>query len=285
MKVAGFGLGLRTEFMAELLEKHEHAIDWLEIIPENWIDLGGKRGRDLERCAERWPLVPHSVSMSIGGLDPLDRKLFRDVGARWRAIDAPFWSDHICYAVLHGKHVHDLLPLPCSDEALEHVLRRIAEARAMTDVPLVFENPTYYVKMPGATMSEPAFLTHVFRESGAGFLLDVNNVYVNSQNHGFDAKRYIDALPLDAVKQIHLAGHTVAGSVIVDTHRGHVVEAVWDLYRYALARARRLIPTLLEWDSELPKLEVLVGELERARREADRALADVNGNKAAEKAA
>jgi uncharacterized protein (UPF0276 family) len=170
-------------------------------------------------------------------------------------------------------NLHDLLPLPFSDEALEHVLRRLRTAVTMTDVPIVLENPTYYSRMPGATMSEVAFLNTLVRESGCGLLLDVNNVYVNSQNHGFDPEAFIRELSLDSVQQIHLAGHTRSHDIIIDTHVGPIPEAVWSLYRYTIQKAGRVIPTLIEWDDQIPSLDTVVDELDRARSEAARALA------------
>ncbi len=272
MTLSGFAIGLRDELLDEL-PGTSRAIDWLEIVPENWLGLGGVRRRELEICRERWPLVPHSITMSIGGPEPLSEALFAEMSTLCHEIDAPFWSDHICHAIVNGTRLNNLLPLPWSDEALEHVLARIARARAMADVPLVFENPTYYVEMPGATMSEATFLSRIARESGCGLLLDVNNVYVNSVNHGFDPERFILDLPLDHVRQIHLAGHTHCPGVVVDTHVGPIPEAVWALYRHALRSAGRLIPTLIEWDTEIPALDVVVDELDRARREAAIALA------------
>jgi uncharacterized protein (UPF0276 family) len=212
--------------------------------------------------------------MSIGGVDPLSEALFRDVSTLCHQLDAPFWSDHVCFSGGRDAHYADLLALPCSDEALEHVLRRIATAQSMTDVPLVFENPTYYARMPGATMSEAQFLAEVAKSS-AGLLLDVNNVYVNSQNHGFDPEAFLRSLPLDHVRQIHLAGHTRWPDVIVDTHVGPIPEEVWSLYRYVTKLAGRVIPTLIEWDTNVPALDALIDELDRARVEAHESLASL----------
>lgn len=284
MAIEGFGIGLRGEFILELLETRRQ-IDWLEIVPENWLNLGGLRRRQLDQCAERWSLVPHSVTMSIGGPDPLDRALFDGVSELCAKFAAPFWSDHICHAVSRGTYFNDLFPLPCSDEALDYLLRRIDEAQGMASVPLVFENPTYYAAMPGATMSETTFFRRIANESGAGMLLDVNNVYVNSQNHGFDPERFIEELPLEAVKQIHLAGHTPCCGVVIDTHEGPIADPVWALYRHTLRVAGRLIPTLIEWDAGIPKLDAIVDELDRARNEAAIALAPRSFSLAATEAA
>jgi uncharacterized protein len=276
----GFGIGLRAEYTDALL-RTERAVDWVEVVAENWLDLGGARLRDLEACAERWPLVPHGVTMSIGGPAPLDPRLFAGMSALCRKIDAPFWSDHVCYATLKGSYFNDLLPLPFSEEALDHVVGRIGQAGRMSDVPLVFENPTFYAEMPGGTMSEAAFLAAVIRRSGAGLLLDVNNVYVNSQNHGYDPEAFIESLPLAEVRQIHLAGHSPDGEgTIIDTHVGPIPEPVWALYRHALRAAGRPIPILIEWDTRIPPLDIVLDELDRARVEARAVLGSAVGEAA-----
>ncbi|MBK6692496.1 MAG: DUF692 domain-containing protein [Myxococcales bacterium] len=269
--VSGFGVGLRSEFLAEL-PKTERSVDWLEVIAENWTDVGGRLRRQLGACRERWAIVPHGVTMSVAGADPLSESLFTSVSRLCRELDAPFWSDHICCAVFGNAHVNDLLPVPSSDEALEYVIGRVRAAQAMTEVPLVFENPTYYVELPGRTMTDARFLSELVHATGVGLLLDVNNVYVNSRNHGFDPEEFVRSLPLNAVRQIHVAGHTVAVDVTIDTHIGPVPQPVWDLYRFTLQQAQRAIPTLIEWDSEIPSLDVVLDEVDRARAESALAL-------------
>jgi uncharacterized protein (UPF0276 family) len=213
--------------------------------------------------------------MSIGGPDPLDLDYFAAVNALCRRLDPPFWSDHICYARIEGAYTNDLLPLPFSPEASRHVVRRIARAQDLAEVPLVFENPTFYAHMPGSTMDEPDFLNTILEGAGCGMLLDVNNVYVNSRNHGFDAREFIDRMPFDRVRQIHLAGHTRKRDVLIDTHRGPIIDEVWSLYRYTLRRAGRLIPTLIEWDTDIPRLDEVLDEVDRAREHADHALQEI----------
>jgi uncharacterized protein (UPF0276 family) len=272
-QLGGIGVGVRIEFVRALIETSRQ-VDWVEIVPENWLGMGGWRPRMLERYAERWVVVPHSVSMSIGGNDPLDdTRLFSEMRDLCRVTDAPFWSDHISYARLGGVYTHDLLPLPFHEEAVEHVIARIREAQCLADVPLVFETPSFYSHMPGATMDEATFLVTILEETGCQMLLDVNNVYVNSQNHGFDPKRFIDRMPLDRVVQLHVAGHTHNPLAIIDTHVGPVPDPVWDLYRYTIGRAGRLIPTLIEWDLDLPALDIVLDELDCARTHAAAALA------------
>lgn len=277
--IAGIGLGLRKPFAAALLESGRK-VDWLEVTPENWVFFGGRARRLLDACAERWPLVPHSVSLDVGGLGPLDPVFLDAVAGLVKRTGAPFWSDHLCYSSLHGRPLHDLLPLPFTQEAVEHAALRARQSQDRVGAPLVLENATYYSVMPGSVMDEAAFLTAAVEQSGCRLLLDVNNVYVNGQNHGFDPYAFIDRLPLAQVAQLHVAGHTHREELIIDTHIGPVPDPVWDLYRYTLRRAGRLIPTLVEWDAEIPALDVVLDEVDRARAHAAAALADLPGTTA-----
>jgi uncharacterized protein (UPF0276 family) len=271
-EIHGVGIGLRLDYAEELL-RSTRTIDFLEVVPENWVRFGGKRRRLLAAAAERWPAVPHSVSLSIGGPDPLDAPLLEAVAGLCRQLQAPFYSDHLCYSTVNGGQLHDLLPLPFTHEAAAHVVGRVAEVQARLEVPLVLENATFYAHMPGAEMDEAAFLCTVLEAADCGLLLDVNNVYVNSRNHGFDPVAFIDRLPLQRVRQLHLAGHTIEDEAIIDTHIGPIIEPVWELYRYTLARAGRMIPTLIEWDQEIPPVDQVIDEADRARQHAARALA------------
>ena len=273
-RIAGIGLGLRKPFAAALLESGRK-VDWLEVTPENWVFFGGRARRLLDACAERWPLVPHSVSLDVGGLGGLDPVFLGAVAALVKRTGAPFWSDHLCYSSLHGRPLHDLLPLPFTQEAVENAALRARQSQDRVGAPLVLENATYYAVMPGAVMDEAAFLCAAVEESGCKLLLDVNNVYVNGQNHGFDPYAFIDRLPLAQVAQLHVAGHTRREELIIDTHIGPVADPVWDLYRYTLRRAGRLIPTLVEWDAEIPALDLVLDEVDRARAHAAAALADL----------
>lgn len=273
--VQGIGVGLRTAFVRELLATRR-AVDWLEIVPENWMFYGGQKRAWLREAAARWPVVPHSTSLDVGGLAPLDDRLLGALEALTAELDAPYWSDHVCFSSVDGRPLHDLLPLPFTAEAAQVVGRRASEAAARVGRPLVLENATFYVQMPAAAedgrMGELDFLTECLRQSGATLLLDVNNVYVNARNHGFSAESFLDAVPLEQVTYLHLAGHTQEDGVIIDTHIGPVIDEVWALYRRVLRRAGRLIPTLIEWDQDLPPLDVVLDEVDRARAEADRAL-------------
>jgi hypothetical protein len=269
-RLAGIGIGVRTPWAAELLTT-ERRVDWVEVVPENWAFYGGKKRKLLHALAERYPLVPHSVSLNVGGLDPLDARFLDALTTLTRETRAPLFSDHVCYASTHGRPLHELLPLPFTHEAVELVGRRGREAAARVGAPLVLENATFYAHMPGGELSEAQFLRACLEAADATMLLDVNNVYVNSKNHGFDARAFIDSLPLDRVAYLHLAGHTRQDDVIIDTHIGPIIDAVWSLYRYVLQKAGRALPTLIEWDQDLPALDVVLDECDRARAEAEKA--------------
>jgi uncharacterized protein (UPF0276 family) len=272
-KVAGVGIGLRRQFVTELLAT-TRAVDWLEITPENWVFHGGKYRRTVDECAERWAIVPHSVSLSIGGGDALDATFLSAMDGLNRRLETPWWSDHVCYSSVGGRPLHDLLPLPFTNEAVDRCAARIREVKSRVAGSLALENATFYSHMPGATMDEADFLRAVLEAGDCGMLLDVNNVYVNAQNHGGDPRAFLDRMPMERVWQIHVAGHTRRGNTIIDTHIGPVIDEVWALYRHAIARAGKLIPTLVEWDADIPPLDEVLDEVDRARAHAARALAE-----------
>jgi hypothetical protein len=271
--IRGIGLGLRRPFAKELL-RTERRVDWLEVTPENWVHLGGERARLFSACAERWPLISHSVSLSIGGPDPLDGALLEALEALRKQVGFELWSDHLCYSSAGGKQLHDLFPLPATEEVVEHVAGRVREAQARVDAPFLLENVSFYSHMPGGTLDDAGFVRAVVERADCGLLLDVNNVYVNSLNHGHDPRAYIDRMPLERVRELHLAGHTPMDGVVIDTHIGPIPDAVWELYRYTLKKAGRLVPTLIEWDQEIPALDVVLDEVDRAREHAKAALGE-----------
>jgi uncharacterized protein (UPF0276 family) len=263
----GVGLGLRTTHYSRILDPErdtsEDDVGWFEIISENYMNTAGKPLHFLDQIAERYPIVMHGVSMSIGSTDPLDRayleelKKLRDrVGARWV-------SDHLCWTGVAGRNTHDLLPLPYTEEALRHTVARVREVQAFLDAPIALENPSTYVEFAGSTMKEWEFLARLAQEADCGILLDVNNVFVSAYNHGFEPKTYLDAIPWDRVIQFHVAGHTNNGTHIVDTHIGPVIDDVWRLLGEAYARGKASI--LLEWDAEIPSFEDTWAEAQRAR--------------------
>lgn len=263
LKPLGAGIGLRRSFY-ETLPATERTVDWLEIIPENFLSLGGRARHTLDACSERWTLLSHGVGLNIGGPDPLDEDYVTRLSALVKELDMPFFSDHLCYTRLGGVYLHDLLPLPFSEEAVEYVVPRVREVMARVGRPFLLENPSYYAKMPGGTLEEATFLRHVVEQAGCGLLLDVNNIYVNAQNHGYDPRAFVDALPLERVVQIHVAGHTRYPDVIIDTHVGPVPGDVWSIYRYVVERTGP-VSTLIEWDQDIPSLEAVLDEADQAR--------------------
>lgn len=259
----GLGVGLRTVHFQHILE-HRPAVDWFEIISENFMDSQGRPRYVLNQIAERYPVVMHGVSLSIGSTDPLDfeylaklKRLAGEVRARWV-------SDHLCWTGVAGLNTHDLLPIPLNDESLRHVVERIRIVQDFLERPLVLENPSTYVTFAHSTMTEWEFLSRMSEAADCGLLLDVNNVYVSSRNHDFDPVEYIHSVPHDRIVQFHLAGHTDHGTHCIDTHDGHVTDAVWESYRLAYGLTGG-VSTLLEWDARIPPFPVLHAEVLRAK--------------------
>lgn len=271
LPVLGHGIGLRRAHFDTILTV-DRRIDWLEIVPENYVLFGGKPRRMLAEAAERWPIVPHGVSLSMGGPDPLNAELLDGIRGLVRQVGSPWFSDHLCFTSAGGNELHDLIPLPMNDAAVRHVVPRIREIASRVELPFIIENISTYAMMPGGTMTEPEFLTAVAEEADCGLLLDVNNVFVNAHNHGFDPYAFMDAIPLDRVVQIHLAGHRVMGDLRIDDHGSAVIEPVWELYEHVIAKTGP-VTTLVEWDNHIPPVEVVLDEADQARRRADAALA------------
>jgi uncharacterized protein (UPF0276 family) len=259
----GVGIGLRTSHYARILETRP-AIDWFEIISDNYLHTEGRPLDYLDAIAERYPIVMHGVSLSIGSTDELDRDYVRELKRLRDRVKAKWVSDHLCWTGVAGKNSHDLLPLPYTEEALRHVVARTREVQDLLGSPLALENPSSYAEFAESTMPEWEFLARLAEAADAAILLDVNNVYVSSKNHGFDPMTYLAALPFDRVVQIHVAGHTDYGTHIIDSHIGPVIEPVWQLLSVAHERARGAA-VLLEWDAEIPSLEVTHAEALRAR--------------------
>ncbi len=258
----GIGVGLRTVHFSHILGKNPD-VDWFEALSENYIDVGGRPRFVLEQIAERYPIVLHGVSMSIGSVDPLDVEFLRKLKALADAVNARWVSDHLCWTGVNGLNTHDLLPMPYNEEALRHTAARIKTASEILERPLVIENPSTYLEFAGSSMTEWDFLAALAEESDCGLLLDVNNVYVSSFNHGFDPRIYIDAIPADRVVQYHLAGHTNHGTHIIDTHNDFVIDEVWSLYGQACARTGN-VSTLLEWDADIPDFPTVHAEARKA---------------------
>jgi uncharacterized protein (UPF0276 family) len=269
----GFGIGLRPQHYpaieAGMAGRGPDAdalagIDWFEVISENFFGPGGNPRRMLRAVRERFPVVMHGVAMGLGSSDPLDDVYLGRLAALCREVEPVFVSDHLCWGGHGGKLAHDLLPLPFSAAALDHVCRRVDQVQERLGRPFVVENVSSYVAFASSTMTEWDFLAQLCRRTGCQLLLDVNNVFVSAHNHGFDARAFITGIPVGAVAQIHLAGHSVRGDLLIDTHDHPVRDEVWDLYRLAIATHGR-VPTLIEWDDQIPPFARLVAESERAR--------------------
>lgn len=259
----GFGLGLRPPHYPAI-EAGVTGIDWFEIISENFMVRGGPPLRHLTRIRADYPMVMHGVSLSIGSTSPLDRAYLGSLRELATRVEPAWISDHLCWTGIAGLNMHDLLPLPFTEEALAHVAARVDQVQDFLGRPLLLENTSSYVAFVQSALSEWDFLAELVRRTGCRLLLDVNNVHVNAVNHGFRATEFIDALPAGAVWQIHLAGHQDNGSHIVDTHDQPVADAVWQLYAYTIARLGA-VPTMIERDDHIPPLPELVAELDRAR--------------------
>lgn len=259
----GIGLGLRKELAQETLSSSA-SIDFLELVPENYMQLGGRAQTRLARAKDNFPLVTHGVNLSIGSTDELSEEYLSALAKFLEVIDAPWWSDHLCFTSFSGAYMHDLLPLPLSREALRHVVERAKRAQEIVGRPMLLENISYYMDMPGSEMDEADFLSEVLERADIGLLLDVNNVYVNSINHNFDPYKYLDRLPLDRVVQIHIAGHSHGEEMIIDTHGAAVIEPVYELLTYVL-RQTEVKAILLERDQNFPQFEELIGELNAIR--------------------
>ncbi len=259
----GLGVGLRSVHFEHIL-KNQPAVDWFEIISENYVDSQGRPRYVLQQIAERYPVVMHGVSLSIGSTDPLDheylkklKRLAAEVGAKWI-------SDHLCWTGVLGRNTHDLLPVPFTEETLRHVIERVRTVQDVLERPFVLENPSSYVTFQDSTMDEWEFITRLAEEADCGLLLDVNNVYVSSFNHDMDPDEFIHSLPHERIVQFHLAGHTDYTTHLIDTHDHHVIDPVWELYRTA-HRLTGGVSTLLEWDASIPPFPVVHAEVLKAR--------------------
>lgn len=259
----GHGVGLRTKHFPALWDGTAR-VDWFEVISENFMPPGGRPRAALERARGIAPVVLHGVSLSIGSTDPLDEAYLLALEALARRVEPAWISDHLCWSGVEGRYVHDLLPLPYTEEALEHVIRRVVMVQERLGRQILLENVSSYLTYTHSTLAEWEFLGAVAERADCGLLLDVNNVYVSATNHGFVAETYLAGLPGDRIGQIHLAGHTDMGAYLFDTHDGPVIDPVWDLYRTALRRFGR-ISTLVEWDDHVPELDVVCAEADRAR--------------------
>ena len=263
ISLQGSGLGLRRAILEDFLQLDDRAIDFFEVAPENWIGLGGFLKRQFEELVERYPLTTHGLSLSLGGLEPLDDALLTQVSDFLKCYRVRIYSEHLSYCSDHGQ-LYDLAPIPFTEEAAHYVAARIRQVQQHLDQQIAIENVSYYAA-PGKQIEEIDFVRTVLEEADCLMLLDVNNVYVNSVNHRYDPHEYLAALPRERIAYCHIAGHyNEAEDLIVDTHGADVIEPVWKL----LDEAYRLfgpLPTLLERDFEFPPMTQLLGEVNRIR--------------------
>lgn len=270
----GFGLGLRTDHYQTIVDEHP-AVDWFEIISENYMVAGGKPLHFLDKVREHYPLVMHGVSMSIGSTDPLDLNYLKQLKQLSDRVEPAWISDHLCWTGVGGHNMHDLLPLPYTEEAIVHVVDRVSQVQDILGRRLMLENLSSYVTFHQSDMTEWEFLSEIANRADSLILLDVNNIYVSSVNHSFDPLEYIRGVPADRVWQIHIAGHTTneSGAIMIDTHDMPVKDAVWDVYNDAITELGQ-VSTMIERDDNIPPLDELIDELAMAKQVNDKALSE-----------
>ena len=263
----GYGLGLRKEHYETVLAEHP-PVDWFEIISENYMVAGGKPHYYLDRIREHYPLVMHGVSLSIGGTDPLDQEYLIRLKALTERVEPAWISDHLCWTGVNGTNLHDLMPLPYTPETIRHVAERVSQVQDYLGRQILLENVSSYVAYTASEMTEWEFLCEIAEIADCLILLDVNNIYVSAINHNFDPYAYLTGIPIERVRQFHLAGHTCQQDLIIDTHDHPIVDPVWDLYAAAVRRFG-YVSTMIERDDNIPPLFELLDELEQARRIAE----------------
>jgi uncharacterized protein (UPF0276 family) len=268
----GFGLGLRVDHYEAILSDRPR-VDWLEVLTENYLVPGGQPLNYLMRFRERFPVVMHGVSLSIGSTAPLDHEYLRQVKALAARVEPEWISDHLCWTGVAGRNTHDLLPLPYTEEALAHVVARVRTVQEVLERRILLENVSSYVSFRDSPLTEWQFLAEIAARADCLILLDVNNIYVSAVNHEFDPLEYLAGVPPERVQQIHLAGHENHGDYLVDTHDHPVADPVWELYASAIRRCGA-VSTMIERDDRIPPLAELCAELDQARALAARALAD-----------
>lgn len=259
----GFGLGLRTQHYEDILET-KPAVDWFEIISENYLVPGGKPLHYLDKIREHYSMVMHGVSMSIGGSDPLDKDYLRQLKDLIDRVEPHWVSDHLCWTGLNGINAHDLLPLPYTEEAINHVADRIKQVQDYLGRQILMENVSSYVAYRQSGMEEWEFYTEICERADCFMLFDINNIYVSAINHETNPLDYINYVPKERVQQYHLAGHSDYTDYIIDTHDHDVPDSVWELYRHAVRRFGN-VSTMIERDDNIPELSVLLNELARAQ--------------------
>lgn len=272
-RFTGVGLGLRRPHLEAVAARAAHGVPFWETCPENVIGDGGRPHRDACAILDRDPVLTHGLAISLGGFDPWDEDYLGDLGRFLVRTGTPWHSEHLCFTAVDGSWLHELLPMPFTREAARHAAARARDLQARLPVPLLLENITYYAELGAAEMDEADFITEVLEGADVGWLLDVNNVYVNALNFGFDPKAWLSRMPLDRVAQLHIAGHKRFGTLTVDTHGADVIDPVIELMQWTLARLGRPVPVLLERDNHIPDLEDLLAERSRLQAAYDEVLA------------
>jgi uncharacterized protein (UPF0276 family) len=260
----GFGLGLRTDHFQEVIDT-KPAVDWFEVVSENFMVNGGKPKHYLHTIRESYPMVMHGVSLSIGSTDPLNTTYLKQLKVLVNELQPEWISDHLCWTGAHQVNSHDLLPMPYNNEALSHIVDRVSEVQDYLGQPILMENVSSYITYVESEMTEWEFLNEVAKRSGCNILLDINNIYVSARNHNFSTQDYLNGISKDKVRQFHLAGHTDYGDYVIDTHDHPVADPVWALYKDALKRFG-MISTMIERDDNIPPLNDLLAELDVAKR-------------------
>ncbi|MCB0359884.1 MAG: DUF692 domain-containing protein [Bdellovibrionales bacterium] len=269
MTIAGPGLGLRRDLVDELISWNGSVPRFVEFAPENWMKIGGYWKRKLQAVAERFPLTTHGLSLSLGSPEPLDWDFLKDLKTFFEEVPVAIYTEHLSYAKCENAHLYDLLPIPFREDAVKHVASRIRQVQDFLGRTIAIENVSYYTPV-APEMDEATFIRSIVEEAGCELLLDVNNVYVNAFNHGYDAKGFIEKLPLEHVAYIHMAGHEqVADDLIIDTHGQPVIDPVYELFEWTSQRINP-VPVLLERDFNIPELAELIAELERIDRIAEK---------------
>ena len=258
------GIGFRRDFAEEFLESDVLKPDFIELAPENWMQMGGYWKRILRQAAEKYPVVCHGLSLSIGSPDPLDFDFLKKIKQFLDEYGISLYSEHLSYSKCDNAHLYDLLPIPFREDAIKHISERLRQVQDFLERPVALENVSYYTSV-AAEMDEATFLTSILEESGCNLLLDVNNVYVNAFNHRYDAKAFLEGIPLGKVAYIHMAGHEqVEPDLIIDTHGQPIIDPVYELFRWTAERVKP-VPVLLERDFNIPGLPELQGELDTLR--------------------
>ncbi|MEO8383662.1 MAG: DUF692 domain-containing protein [Betaproteobacteria bacterium] len=260
----GFGLGLRTAHYEAILD-NKPALDWFEIISENYMVSGGRPLANLMRIRNDYPMAMHGVSLSIGSSDPLNAEYLRELRKLADRIEPAIISDHLCWTGIAGKNLHDLMPIPYTEEAVTHVVDRVRQVQDFLGRQILLENVSSYITFSRSEMSEWDFLRTIAERADCHILLDINNIFVSAFNHGFEPIEYLMGIPVDRVRQFHLAGHEHRGDIIIDTHDAPVIDSVWCLYEQACKRFGP-VPTMIERDDNIPPLDELLVELNHARK-------------------